>query len=163
MQSEKTDLNSFLKTLPTEAAVQAKIAAVKIDELEQVAQDLQGVEKKYTPWILLSFVLFVCSIVILFGSGGFFGLAQNLMGGLGVTAMAAALPFLGIVYAYHVRERTKADRAKLELNRTYFMSYGGYYFPSSETGQGHVFLIKEAAAQPYNPRGNERVRPGWHW
>ncbi|GBF25904.1 hypothetical protein MnTg02_00940 [bacterium MnTg02] len=163
MTSKRTDLDSFLETLPTEAAAEAKSAAAKIDDLERVTQSFHGIEAKYFPWLIASIVLFIGAVAILIGSNQLFGGARMVLGGLGLTAMAAALPALAMTYVYQVRERTRSDRAKAEINRTYFVSHGGYYFPPSENGRAQVFLIEETTKKPYNPRKPDRLRPGWYW
>lgn len=163
MRTEKTDLAGFVAKLPADEAARAKVAAVKIDELERATRHLHGVERHYLPWLILAIALFVAAIMIVTGSNELFGLARRLIGVLGLTAMAAALPVLGMIYTYHVRERTKADRAKLELNREHFVSRGGYYFPASDARSGHVFLLKDAGKHKNDSRQTERIRAGWYW
>ncbi len=163
MRSEKINLERFLAKLPADEAAQAQVAAVKIDELERATQHLQAVERKYVPWLIVAIISFVAAIMIVTASNELFGQARRLIGVLGVTAMAAVLPVLGMVYTYNVRERTKADRAKLELNREHFISRGGYYFPAGDSRQGHVFLIKETGEDEKNAKQTKDLRAGWYW
>ena len=163
MTAETTDLEMFLEELPSEDAAKARAAAGRIDELGRVTARTQGVESQYLPWFVVSGLLLVASSLMVFGSDAVFGEARRLIGVMGLTAMAAALPVLGIVYAFHVRDRTRADREMLELNRTHFLPHGGFYFPPGDDRPGRVVRTEPMDEEVQAKRRVERVRPGRSW
>lgn len=163
MTAETTDLETFLEELPSEDAARARAAAGRIDELGRVTARTQGVESKYLPWFVVSGLLLVSASLMVFGSDAVFGEARRLIGVMGLTAMAAALPVLGIVYTFHVRDRTRADREMLELNRTHFLPYGGFYFPPGDDRLGRVVRTEVMDEEAQAKRRVERVRPGRSW
>lgn len=163
MAAETTDLETFLKTLADEDSAKARAAAGRIDELGRIAARTQGVEGKYLPWFVVSGLLLVAASLMVFGSDAVFGETRRLIGVMGLTAMAAALPVLGIVYTFHVRDRTRADREMLALNRTHFVPHGGFYFPPGDDRPGRVVRTEPMDEAAQAKRRVERVRPGRSW
>ena len=82
---------------------------------------------------------------------------------MGLTAMSAALPVLGLVYVFHVRDRTRADRQMLELNKTHFLPHGGLYFPPAEDRPGQVVRTEPMDEAAQADARIERVPPKRTW
>lgn len=133
-------LDAFLDRLDPHSAAEARAAAGRMDELERVAQDLEGVERTYLPWAIGAVGLFIASGVLLLSDSSMFRGAQTFLGPVGLAGMAAALPILGIVYTFQVRGRTNADAEKFSLNKEAFAPHGGIYFPAPDGGVGTVYL-----------------------
>ncbi len=163
MPGERIELDEFLGGLSDEAAAQARVAAAKIDRLEQTTDAYRGVEAKYTAPFLVSVILFVAAIVLLFDVGGLFADMRNILGGLGLTAMAAALPISAVVYVFHVRGRTRADREKMDLNRAHFIPHGGIYFSRGDSGDGTVYIAEMKGLDPRELAKAEKYKPGRIW
>ena len=163
MSNEKIDLKSFLKELPAEAASKARAAAGEIDELGRVSAATHGIERRYLPWFLGSLVLFVIAAFSIFGGSDIFRQARAVIGVMGLTALSAALPLVGILYSVQVRHRTRADREMLELNKVHFLPHGGIHFPPGEEGPGRVVRIEPMDAEQQAKRRQEPVRPRRFW
>ncbi len=155
-------LDAFLDRLDQQSAGEARAAAGRMDELERVAQDLDGIERAYLPWAIAALALFISSGVLLLSDSNMFRGAQDFLGPVGLAGMAAALPILGIVYTIQVRGRTQADVEKFALNKEAFAPHGGIYFPAPGGGTGTVYLTdpnKESA--PTDKRDD--IRAGRIW
>ncbi|MGI9382384.1 MAG: hypothetical protein ACR2PO_04460 [Methyloligellaceae bacterium] len=163
MSDAKTDLETFLKELPSEAAGKARAAAGRIDELGRVSAGTQGIERKYAPWFLISVILFICAAFAIFSGGDIFRQARAAVGVMGLTALSAALPLIGILYCVQVRHRTRADHEMLELNKVHFLPYGGIYFPPGEEGPGGVIRTEPIDADEQAKRRQDPVRPRRFW
>ncbi len=156
------ELDVFLDRLDSDSAAQARAAAGRMDELERVAQDLEGVERAYLPWAIGAVALFIASGVLLLSDNSMFRGAQVFLGPVGLAGMAAALPILGIVYTLQVRGRTTADTEKFSLNKEAFAPHGGIYFPAPNGGVGTVYLTDPNKESP--PKGkNDDIRAGRIW
>lgn len=155
-------LDSFLGRLDPPTAAEARAAAGRMDELERVAQNLEGVERTYLPWAIAAVALFIASGVLLLSDSSMFRDAQVFLGPVGLAGMAAALPILGIVYTFQVRGRTKADSEKFTLNREAFAPHGGIYFPAPDGGVGTVYLTDpNKKSAPKDKRDD--IRAGRIW
>lgn len=155
-------LDAFLDRLDPQSAAEARAAAGRMDELERVAQGLEGVERTYLPWTIAAVALFIASGVLLLSDSNMFRGAQEFLGPVGLAGMAAALPVLGIVYTLQVRGRTSADAEKFRLNRDAFVPHGGIYFPAPGGDAGTVYLT-DPNKKDAPERKKDDIRAGRIW
>ena len=163
-EPKRVTLPEFLGGLNGDAAEEAQAAADEIDELENRAKKVKGIERQLEPVFycaILAFVVGACRFVG--GEDFMFGLL-GWIDGLGISFLLGALPALGFYYAFRVRWRTRADARSFELNQSHFMPHGGIYFPASEPGEkSSVVLIDQSAGYKPKPSKYDKVKPGWMW
>ena len=163
-QRQHLPLEVFLARMEDAEAGQARVAAAEIDDLGRRVGHLEGAESRYTPYALVAAVAFVIGALIVLVRTEPMVSAYALLGPMGVLALIVALPIIGAVYALHVRERTIADNRMIELNRQYFVPYGGFYFPPGKSAAaGRVVEIPDRPPEKRPFSRYDDIRPGRIW
>jgi hypothetical protein len=122
---EKMGLETFLAALPEQDAVEARVAAARIDSLEREIGPPGWIERNMWPLAGGAFLLFILGMVFLIG---IFAWGRTVLGLGGVVLLICAFPALMLAYLWSVRGRTAADHEKMALNEKYFLPHQGIYF-----------------------------------
>lgn len=163
-EKQTLPLGVFLARMDEQEAEYARTAATRMDELERQIAHFDDVDVRYAKYSLWALIPFTIGALTAFVRSEPFGTIYSLIGPMGVVALICGLPAVGLTYALKVRDRTTADQQMLELNRQYFVPYGGYYFPGiGGSGTGRVIEIDEPA--PFYRRYSryDHIRPGRLW
>lgn len=137
MQRQTMDLETFLSSLPTEAAANARAAAARIDELEHAAQRIGKSDRQYVIAFTIAGILALVATYMALGGYRLYSGGHGQLDDLVILVMAGAFPAMIFIYSLRMRERTKLDQKKFDLIETYFMPHDGIYFPPGpgrETG-----------------------------
>jgi hypothetical protein len=145
---ESTDLETFLAALPVEEAAEAKVAAARIDALENRIGPPNWIERNLIWLVAVTFVLFLLGVS---GLIGVFAWGRDTFGLGGVTLMVSAFPVLMFAYLLSVRGQTRFDHAKMALNERHFLPHGGLYFGTS-SGTGMVVRVDQPCKDEPNLR-----------
>ena len=157
-------LDVFLARMDDDEAGHARVAASEIDELGRKVAHLSDVEIGYAPYAKAAAVAFVIGAAIALVRYEPMLTAYRVLGPMVVVFLIGALPIIGMVYALHVRERTIADNRMIELNRQFFVPYGGFYFPPTENANaGRVVEIPERPPEHRRYSRYDDIRPGRIW
>ncbi len=163
MERKNIDLETFLESLPVEAAANARAAAARIDELERAAQRIGRSDRRYVFLFAGAGLLGLAAAVMTFGGYHLFGKGYMASGEFAVLAMAGVFPILLLVYSLRMRERTKIDQQKFRIVETYFLPYDGIYFPpgpGQKTGTISVSL-RASAWRRANTKDAKKARAYW--
>ncbi len=162
MQQQNIDLETFLESLPAEAAANARAAAARIDELEHAAQRIGAVDRKYIFLFAGAGILALAAAAMTLGGYPLFSRSNGTLGDLAVLVMAGALPLLIVFYSLRMRERTRLDQKKFELIETYFMPYNGIYFPPGQGREtGTISIGSEGSWRHANTEDIKKARMYW--
>jgi heme/copper-type cytochrome/quinol oxidase subunit 4 len=162
MKHQTIDLETFLESLPTEAAANARAAAARIDELEHAAQRIGKSDRQYVIAFTVSVVLALIATYMALGGYSLFTGGYGKLGDLLVLAMAGAFPVMIFIYSLRMRERTKLDQKKFDLIETYFMPHDGIYFPPSPGREtGTVSISPKGSLRKPNTNDIKKARMYW--
>jgi hypothetical protein len=162
MQRQTIDLETFLESLPTEAAANARAAAAHIDELEHAALRIGKSDGQYVIAFAVAGVLALAAAFMALGgfklfSGGYFSLVD-----WAVLLMAGAFPGMILIYSLRMKERTKLDQEKFEIIETYFMPFNGIYFPPGPGRKtGTISITPEDSRRTPNETDVKKARMYW--
>ncbi|HUS53260.1 MAG TPA: hypothetical protein VMY41_04545 [Thermohalobaculum sp.] len=134
---ESTDLETFLASLPDAEAAEARVAAARIDALENLVGPPNWIERNLVLLAVVTLGLFVTGVT---GLIGVFAWGRETLGLGGVTLMVSAFPTLVFAYLFSVRGQTRFDHAKMALNERHFLPHGGLYF-GTPSGSGKVVRV----------------------
>lgn len=126
---------------------QLQTIAAEIDQLAAPGAALEGIERRYVPWLIGAAVLFIVGI-ILFLRPAFLDGAHVLTNFWVILICLGALPALGMHFAFAIRPRTRADRQVDALNKAHFLPHGGLYFPAGERPAGVILVDWQPPAPP---------------
>ena len=155
-----------LEHLRRPAAERLREAAAEIDRQARVGTALEGIERQFLPWAVLSGVLFLIGLVLFLAPGVVTGLPM-LSSFWTILICLGALPLLCVIYARRVLPRTVADQKIEALNLRHFVPLDGLYFPEGETSAGVVLIppppTKTEGTQAREEREQHRrkARGGW--
>lgn len=122
--SERIDLDAFLNGLSDADRGEARAAAAKIDKLARIGDRMTGIERHFRwPAIVAAGMMML---------GVWLFVHPMLLNRWLMVFCISALPIVGVVYAWRVRDRTRADNEIEALNRDYFLPHGGLYFPPGD-------------------------------
>ncbi len=148
------EIEDALQELARPGAETLRDAARQIDRLGRVGQSLEGIERRYGPFVKLGGGLFVIGIVLFFAPGLFpFLPSGNLWT---VMLFLSVLPLVAIHYAYTVLPRSRADTEIDTLNRKHFLPVGGIYFPEGERPACVVLVDWPPPEDPHQEAVQER-------
>ena len=139
---DRIELDTFLAGLDEVAAAEARTAAAEIDRLARIGDTMQGIERRFAPWLFAALGLFLLGLWLLFQPG--FG------AGWLIAVRLAARPGVIIAYGLRVAPRSRADAKAEELNRHHFLPHGGLYFPPGER-EAAVVLVDWTPPEPEPP------------
>lgn len=131
-------------------------AARRIDRLGRIGAQMEGIEHRYLPWVIGGAVLFVAGLVLFFAPG-LLNRVPFLASFWTILICLGALPAVGIHYARRVLPRSQADTEIDQINREYFIPYGGLYFPESE-GPACVITLRDSPKQTEGAKAREERR-----
>ncbi len=162
MQMQNIDLETFLESLPAEAAANARAAAARIDDLEHAAQRIGTADRQYILLFAVAGILALIAAGMALGGYHLFSKGYGTLGDLAVLVMAGALPLLIVFYSLRMRERTRLDKKKFELIETYFMPYNGIYFPPGPGREtGIISIGSEGSWRHANTQDIKKSRIYW--
>jgi len=153
---ESTDLETFLASLPESEAAEARVAAARIDALENRVGPPNWIERNLIRLAVVTLVLFVIGVT---GLIGVFAWGRETLGLGGVTLMVSAFPVLVFAYLFSVRGQTRFDHAKMALNERHFLPHGGLYFGTA-SGAGKVVRVDPPKSG--EPTLRERIEAQHH-
>lgn len=122
---ERLTLSGFLAGLDDASAAEARAAAARIDELARTGNAMDGIERRFLPFVIAAGLAFLAGIVMLLLPG----LAPRPI----TVVCLAVLPLLAGIYALRVIARTRADQAASALNARHFLPHGGIYFAAGRS------------------------------
>ncbi len=162
MQQQNIDLETFLESLPAEAAANARAAAARIDDLERAALRIGTADRQYILLFAGAGILALIAAAMTLGGYPLFTTGYGTWGNLVVLAMAGALPLLIVFYSLRMRERTRLDQKIFELIETYFMPYNGIYFPPAPGHEtGTISIGSEGSWRHADKEGVKKARMYW--
>ena len=141
-------------------------AAAEMAREARIGAALEGIERKFLPWAVLSVVLFVIGLV-LFLAPGLVADVPWLSSFWTILVCLGALPLVCVAYARRVMPRTVADQKIETLNLKHFAPLGGLYFPEGETNAGVVLIelapskTEGTQAREERQKHREAARGGW--
>jgi hypothetical protein len=163
-QSEPISLEQFLAELEPDLAEQARVAAIRMDELERSINDQRDIERRYWWVAAIAAVFFVFGAVLVLVPGEMTKPIYEVVGPFLTTLMICGLGIVGLVYAYLVRDRSNVDEEKFALNREHFVPHNAYYFPPEAPGEaGRVVRFTPRKMKPVMMGPHDRVQPGRSW
>lgn len=158
-------ISDVLDRLERPGAEGLRGAAARIDRLGRIGIELDGIEQRILPWALGAAGLFLLGLILFFAPGLFVGMPV-LGKSWTVIFCLAALPVIGIGYAFRVMPRSRADAEIDALNRTHFVPHGGLYFPEGDTAAGVITIpspVKSEGQQAREERRRHRDKIGPLW
>jgi hypothetical protein len=157
------DLETFLESLPTEAAAKARAAAARIDELERAALRIGKSDRRYVVLFAGAVALALVAAVMALGGYDLFRTATGDYGDLAVLVMAGIFPLLVLIYGLRMRERTRIDREKFEIIETYFLPHDGIYFPPGPGRRKGMVSISPGASAWRKPDTENVKKAKMYW
>ncbi len=162
MQRQTMDLETFLESLPTEAAANARAAAARIDELEHAAQRIGESDRHYVIAFTVAGVLALVATFMALGGYSLYSGGHGQLDDLVVLVMAGAFPTMILVYSLRMRERTRLDQKKFDLIETYFMPHDGIYFPPGPGREtGTISISPKDSLRKPNIKDVKKARMYW--
>ncbi len=162
MQRQNIDLETFLESLPTVAAANARAAAARIDELEHAAQRIGKSDRQYVIAFAVAGVLTLAAAVMALGGYEMFSGGLAALDDWAILAMASAFPLMVLIYSLRMRERTKLDQEKFEIIETYFMPHNGIYFPPGPGREtGTISIYPEGSLRKPDENEIKKARAYW--
>ena len=163
MERINIDLETFLESLPEEAAANARAAAARIDELERAAQRIGESDRRYVKLFAGAIVLALAAAYLALGGADLFRGGTGALGDFAVLAMAAAFPILVVVYSLRMRERTRIDQQKFHIMEACFMPYDGIYFPPGPERDVGMVSINPIAKAWRKPNTEDARKAKMYW
>jgi len=163
MERINIDLETFLESLPEEAAANARAAATRIDELERAAQRIGESDRRYVKAFAGAILLALAATYLALGGTDLFLGGTGNFGDFAVLAMAAVFPLLVVVYSLRMRERTRIDQQKFHIIETCFMPYDGIYFPPGPERKQAMVSISPGAKAWRKPNTKDAKKAKMYW
>ena len=161
---EPVALDVFLQDLEDTAAGEARAAAQKMDDLERSIDHLRDVETQYRWFAVTAALMFVAGTVVVLYPSDWSAMVYRTLGPLTFIVMIGTLPVLGGVYAFTVKDRTRADLNKAALNKKHFVPHNAYYFPAEQAGlSGRVVFFQPTKSPKRRFSRYDAIRPGQLW
>lgn len=157
-------LDEFLASIDPELAASARVAAVRMDDLERSIDQVRDIEVRYWWVAAIAACLFLLGTIVVLVPGQYTAPIYAILGPFLITIMICSLGIVGLVYGYLVRDRSNVDDEKFELNREHFVPHNAYYFPSEiPDAAGRVVRYTPRKLKPVMMGPHDRVKPGRSW
>jgi len=163
MERINIDLETFLESLPEEAAADARAAAARIDELERVAQRIGQSDQRYVKLFAGAIILALIATYMALGGIDLFLGGTGSFKDFAVLGMASVFPILVVVYTLRMRERTRIDQQKFHIIETCFLPWDGIYFPPGPEGRQAMVSISPGAKAWRKPNAKDAKKAKMYW